>query len=76
VSINEATPWEIVEDASRPLGERIEAIAGDGGWEKSGSQKVYERAAGKLVQLGMSETEAVNFLDDLYLAAVECYGGP
>lgn len=74
--MSEATPWEIVEDASRPLGERVQAIAGEGGWWKSDSQKTYEKAAQRLVGLGMTETEAVHLLDELYLAAAECYGGP
>lgn len=53
---------------------RIDAIP-DGDWWKSHTQEKYYEAADKLIEMGMDEGDAIDFLSDLYWATAEEFGG-
>ena len=54
--------------------DRIDAIPGPSGWWKHDTGVHFREAGNVLVARGMSEDEAVVFLDVLYHAVAEEYG--
>lgn len=68
--------FEVEENDKRTLKEKVDSIPGGGdGWYKCGTGERYLRAAQALIDLGMSEDGAVDFVNDLYWWAAACFGG-
>jgi hypothetical protein len=53
----------------------INAIPGEQGYWKNHSKDVHNRAAHRLVGLGMTHEQAISFLSELYYATAEEFGG-
>lgn len=56
---------------------RIHRIPGaeEDPWWKSSSEDTYQRLGKQLLRFGMSEDVAIDFLEDAYFAAANCFGG-
>lgn len=54
--------------------ERISKIPGDQGFWKSNTSSAYQAAADRLLILGMSEDDIIEFLSNLYFSTAEEYG--
>lgn len=71
-SVVQRTPAHLPDDDS--FERKVEAIAGPDGWWKSNTGETYHEAAGKLIELGLAEDEAVEFLRKLHGASAQEFG--
>lgn len=55
--------------------EIVRSVPGPDGFYKYRTEVEYLTAAYRLVQLGLTELEAVDMLTGLYWTTAECYGG-
>lgn len=60
---------------SKVVTDAVNKIPGDDGWWKDHAGEVYRTAAKTLVALGMSDDDVIEFLENLYRAAADCFGG-